>query len=124
MRVILNEQGYVHEYALVGEFGTPSLVVDEPEDIVDFENNYGSYYIANGVLVKNHDKQVELEDERLLHDLRLQREKACFPYVNRGYLWYSKLTDEQKSELADWYQAWLDVTDTKIVPEAPTWLKI
>lgn len=124
MRVILNEQGYVHEYAFIGEFGTPSLVVDEPEDIVDFENNYGSYYLSNGMLVKSTDKQMELEDEELLHDLRSQREQDCFSYINRGYLWYSKLTDAQKEELSSWYQAWLDVTETKQVPKAPDWLKI
>jgi hypothetical protein len=122
MRVILNEQGYVESYALIGSFGAPSIEVAEPEDIIDFENNYGSYYLSHGMLVKSADRQIELEDERLLHDLRLQREKACFPYINRGYLWYSKLTEEQKIELEDWYQAWLDVTDTKVSPVAPEWL--
>lgn len=122
MRVILNEQGYVESYALIGSFGVPSIEVAEPEDIIDFENNYGSYYLFNGILAKSADRQIELEDEKLLHDLRLQREKACFPYINRGYLWYGKLTEEQKEELGAWYQAWLDVTDTKVIPTTPEWL--
>lgn len=122
MRVILNEQGYVESYALVGSFGVPSIEAIEPVDIADFENNYGSYYLSNGALVKSGEKQLELENERVLHDLRLQREKACFPYVNRGSLWYNKLTDTQKEELEAWYQAWLDVTETKFVPTAPEWL--
>jgi len=122
MRVILNEQGYVDSYALIGSFGASSIEVAEPEDLVDFENNYGSYYLSHDMLVKSADRQIELEDERRLHDLRLQREKACFPYINRGYLWYSKLTDEQKADLEAWYQAWLDVTETKVVPTAPEWL--
>lgn len=122
MRVILNEQGYVESYALVGSFGVPSIEAIEPVDIADFENNYGSYYLSNGALVKSSEKQLELENERVLHDLRLQREKACFPYVNRGSLWYNKLTDTQKEELEAWYQAWLDVTETKVVPTAPEWL--
>ena len=125
MRVILNEQGYVHEYAIVGNFGVPSLVVRDPEDIEDFEKNYQSYCLsADMQLVKNNDKQAEVENELVLTELRSQREKVCFPYINRGYLWYSKLTDAQKEELSSWYQAWLDVTETKIVPETPAWLKI
>ena len=122
MQVILNEQGYVRSYALVGKFSASAVTVDEPENLADFEDNYRSYYLSNGVLVKSGDRQLELENERALRDLRSQREKACFPYINRGYLWYSKLTEEQKVELDAWYQAWLDVTKTKVVPAVPEWL--
>lgn len=122
MQVILNEHGYVKAYALVGSFGEPSVKVNVPENLDDFEINYGSYYLSDGVLVKSGDRQLELENERVLRDLRSQREKVCFPYVNRGSLWYSKLTDAQREELETWYQAWLDVTETKVVPTAPEWL--
>jgi hypothetical protein len=33
------------------------------------------------------------------------------------------LTADQKNELNVWYQAWLDVTTTKVVPKDPEWLK-
>lgn len=123
MQVILNEQGYVSSYALIGSFGDTAIKVKEPENIDDFENNYSSYYLSSSnMLVKNNDKQKEIEEQTELSNLRNQREKECFSYINRGYLWYSKLTDEQKEELASWYQAWLDVTDTKVVPNAPMWL--
>lgn len=123
MQVILNEQGYVQAYALIGSFGSDFVTVNEPENIDDFENNYCSYHLSEGnVLVKSDDKQKEIEAERELVVLRSQRDKACFPYVNRGEIWYSRLTDKQKEELSAWYQAWLDVTDTKVVPEKPEWL--
>lgn len=123
MQVILNEQGYVKAYALIGSFGSDFVTVDEPENINDFENNYRSYYLSDGnVLVKSDDKLKEIEVERELVGLRSQREKACFPYINRGALWYSKLSDEQMNELNAWYQAWLDVTNTKVLPDMPTWL--
>ena len=123
MQVILNEQGYVKAYALIGGFGSPSVTVNEPENIDDFENNYRSYYLSDGnVLVKSDDKLKEIETERELVVLRSQREKVCFPYINRGYLWYSRLTSEQSNELDAWYQAWLNVTDTKVIPEMPEWL--
>ena len=123
MQVILNEQGYVKAYALIGSFGSDFVIVNEPENIGDFENNYRSYYLSDdNVLVKNDDKQKAIEDERELASLRSQREKTCFQYINRGYMWYSRLTDKQKDELETWYQAWLDVTETRAIPEMPEWL--
>lgn len=55
-------------------------------------------------------------------ELRLMREKLCFPYINRGELWYNRLTAEQKAELEVWYQEWLDVTVTLTIPSKPEWL--
>ena len=123
MQVILNEQGYVQSYALIGSFGSNAITVSEPENIDDFENNYRSYYLSSdNILVKNNDKQREIEDKRELVYLRSQREKICFPYINRGNLWYDTLTDTQKAELAEWYRAWLNVTDTRVIPNKPEWL--
>ena len=123
MQIVLDEYGYVKAYALIGEISDASAEVDEPVDVNDFENNYRSYYLSkDNVLIKSDDKQKEIEEQRELTNLRTQREKVCFPYINRGYLWYSKLTDEQKGELESWYQEWLDVTDTKVVPNIPAWL--
>lgn len=65
----------------------------------------------------------ELTEEEKLDLLREQREIECFPIVNRGKLWYDKLTERQINELDKWYQAWLDVTETKVIPIKPSWLK-
>lgn len=54
--------------------------------------------------------------------LRVRREKECFSVINRGKLWYDRLTLKQYEELENWYQAWLDVTVTKCVPARPSWL--
>lgn len=61
-------------------------------------------------------------EEEYLDHLRAQRERICFPVINRGELWYSRLTEEQRAELEAWYQAWLDVTETKVIPETPDWI--
>ena len=123
MQIVLDEHGYVKAYALVGEMSDVSATVNDPADIEDFEENYRSYYLSqNNTLVKSADKQLEINNARELIALRNKREKQCFPYINRGQLWYGKLTDEQKSELDAWYQAWLDVTETKNIPTAPAWL--
>lgn len=59
----------------------------------------------------------------LLNKIRADRENACFPIINRGQLWYNKLTESQKTELDAWYQAWLDAPETLTEPETPAWLK-
>lgn len=60
--------------------------------------------------------------ERKLEQLRMRRERECFPYINRGSLWYESLTDEQLEEFKEWYVAWLNVTETLTVPDKPQWL--
>lgn len=57
-----------------------------------------------------------------LIELRNQREEECFSVINRGALWYDRLTEEQKKELSAWYQAWLDAPQTNVVPTKPAWL--
>jgi len=55
--------------------------------------------------------------------LRIRREKECFSVVNRGEIWYDGIENTQKTELKNWYIAWLDVTDTMVIPEKPSWLE-
>ena len=62
------------------------------------------------------------EDEEIKR-LKEQREKECFSVINRGKLWYDCLSSEQLIELGKWYDAWLDVTETKVIPNKPEWLK-
>lgn len=62
-------------------------------------------------------------DEELIENLRSRREDECFTFINRGTLWYETLTANQKEEMKQWYNAWLDVTETKIVPLKPNWLR-
>ena len=66
-----------------------------------------------------HLKRVENPNE----ELRKLRAQVCFPIINRGKLWYDSLSIPQLCELKRWYKAWLNVTDTGIVPVKPTWLE-
>lgn len=66
---------------------------------------------------------VKRSDEQIIEDLRRQREYECFPYINRGSLWYNTLTESQKAEFQEWYSSWLNVTETLIPPNKPEWLK-
>lgn len=123
MKIILDENKYVLNYAYVGSFSDPLQIdIQEPDDLDDFEINYRSYHIVNNKLVKDNEEQLRIISEQKLKELRIQRENICFPIINRGELWYSRLTDEQKNELNEWYDAWLDVTETQIIPNTPEWL--
>ena len=61
-------------------------------------------------------------EEEYVEYLRAERERICFPVINRGTAWYARLTPEKNEELQEWYQAWLDVTETKVKPQTPTWV--
>ena len=66
--------------------------------------------------------KTEFDNNIRLSAIRAQREIECFPIINRGVLWYDKLTEEQKAELAAWYQQWLDAPQTNIIPKPLQWL--
>lgn len=68
-------------------------------------------------------KEIDIEQEKkVIDNIRKRRREECFPYINRGRLWYNKLSDYQLLELSRWYQAWLDATKTKKIPSKPEWL--
>ena len=68
-------------------------------------------------------RESEYQNKKYLDKLRTRRELECFSIVNRGKLWYNTLTEAQILELDKWYKDWLDVTETSIIPEKPSWLK-
>ena len=103
-----------------------SFMIIQVSSIPTYDPLRQELYIQNGVInVVNKSftpsQLREIEAQEILN-LRVQRESECFPIVNRGHLWYERLTLEQIAELKIWYQAWLDVTATKIVPTKPSWL--
>lgn len=63
-----------------------------------------------------------LDDEGQSNLIREERNYECFPFINRGELWYAQLTAEQRAELTKWYQDWLDAPSTLVKPSKPDWL--
>lgn len=94
------------------------------EKFKHFNDNYYDYkQTSNGLVYdKSHNGLDKLNHELKLHELRETRSQKCFNIINRGQLWYNRLTESQKQELQEWYQAWLDVTYTFVEPETPEWL--
>ena len=115
------ENGYVSSYALIGSI-VGGVEVPDPPDVEHFEANFQAYRLRGGTLEYDADKKTELEQKALCDELRRQRETECFSYINRGQLWYDRLTEIQRTELATWYESWLHVTETLTVPKKPSWL--
>lgn len=63
-------------------------------------------------------------EEQIKANIRANREEKCFPIINRGQLWYDTLTEAQHNELAVWYRAWLDATETMVEPDDLDWVKL
>ena len=121
MKVLLNEQGYVESYALEGEL-VDALETAEPNDLSHLEKHFTSYRMRDGTLVFDEGKDAQAQSEAAKAEYRRRRELECFPISNRGQLWYDTLSEGQLSELKNWYQAWLDGTNTQTIPEKPEWL--
>lgn len=102
------------------------LTVETQYTTKEFEELFGQFNLTNGKYKYINNEVVYIEENPLsssvLQQLRSMRETECFSIINRGQLWYFLLTKAQLQELKEWYQAWLDVTETGIVPEKPYWL--
>lgn len=124
MKLYIDDDNYVTGYTLSCLNYDNIDGIEYTGDIPsDFNSSCICYKFINGCLVLDENKLLKTNQIKLLANLRSQREKDCFPIINRGALWYGRLSVEQKAELDAWYQAWLNVTETKVVPETPEWLK-
>lgn len=121
MKVQIDEQSYVIGWDLVEE--AEGLECAIPEDFPTFEIFYSAYKYSNGQVTLDQLRLNELQQEDSKNLIREDRRNLCFPYINRGPLWYAKLTEEQILELNQWYNDWLNAPETGIIPEQPSWLK-
>ena len=56
--------------------------------------------------------------------IRQRRQSECFNVIDiKSQLWWNHLAEEKKQELNKWYEAWLNATETKVIPVKPEWLE-
>ena len=122
MKALLNENGFIISYALVGDL-VDGVDLPDPEDVEHFQENFAAYKVRDGTAAFDSEHNDALLLEAKKDEFRLRREKECFSIINRGQLWYEGVSITQLLELRQWYKAWLNVTETMVVPEKPTWLE-
>lgn len=121
MRITTDEKGYVTGWSIAGdEEGTLCQV---PADFDRFAVFYPAYRLENGKLTEDPEALAVLQEQYRKEEIRRQREERCFPYINRGNLWYERLSREQLDGLKAWYQAWLDAPETLEIPGSLSWLE-
>lgn len=102
------------QYELLNEkFGAVSL--ESTEDGVNL--------VDKGYTKEELEELAAIRQKALPYEIRERRKAECFPYINRGELWYKNLSEEQKTELETWYQSWLNAPQTLTVPDKPEWLE-
>ena len=94
---------------------------EQTEDVSDEDILY--LIKKDGVIQIDEERKTVDAEKKQIGEIRSRRSYECFPIINRGSLWYNKLTAEQKTELSVWYEAWLDAPATKIIPSKPLWIK-
>lgn len=118
MRYIKKENGVVVAASEV-EFDETYELADEEYEL-GFD---GKLYSESEMKSEDYlSKKLIYEKETSLVFIRTRRESECFSIINRGTLWHDKLSTQQKSELSEWYEAWLDAPQTGSAPDRPAWL--
>lgn len=113
---ILFDEGYGDRFNLCQNNYLPKPIMDE-------HGLYRYAYIDGEIVEKDLTEEIAaLEEKRRVEDIRRRREEECFSVINRGTLWYQRLTDAQKEELESWYDQWLDAPETNVIPEKPVWI--
>ena len=109
----------IGHYEVVAEYENGGKDVKFVEDIAGTEYQPAQEYNED-ILIYIPYTDAELEEHKLA-ELRERRKTECFSICDRA-CWYHSLTQEQQTEVQVWRKAWLDVTDTLVVPEMPDWI--
>lgn len=124
MKVALNDREIYKAY---DKCFTAEQLTAEPYSCIHFVEVSDEYKdcefsdFDNGIF--NIEKYTARKSKQELAVLRACRAAECFSVIDRSVLWHNSLTDLQKAELSAWYTAWLNVTETKVIPEKPAWLE-
>ena len=120
MKIQIDKNGYVENYVIVGESNVCNIEVEEPEGFSP--DKFQAWKYDGEKLVYDMEQAQKIQNNYRKNEIRARREKECFSYVNRGTLWYHKLTPEQDIEFQNWYDAWLAAPETLIIPKKLEWL--
>lgn len=122
--IMVNNNGDIVGISEDAKIEAENCLTYELDEKIDFSKIGGLVFKDGQVSFDNEKFKIRLlEEEKRV--LRNKRKEICFSVVDRNYLWYDEYvnTEEREIELANWYRAWLNVTETMIEPETPEWIK-
>lgn len=124
IEVVLTNEGYVNLFNLDVDqtYMQNGILVEDDVDREHFITNSIFYKIIDNHLVFDENKKIEADRQFKISAIRMIRQAECFSVINRSQLWYNSLTNEQKAELQEWYEAWLVAPDTLVIPTKPDWI--
>lgn len=122
--IMVNNNGDIVGISEDAKIEAENCLTYELDEKIDFSKIGGLVFKDGQVSFDNEKFETRLLEEKK-RVLRNKRKEVCFSVVDRNYLWYDEYvnTEERKTELANWYRAWLNVTETMIEPEIPEWIK-
>lgn len=113
-KIRINEQGFV-ESPYINDASIEKEVDDELYEKIMTCTIRMNRRLINGDFVI-----VDIIEDKVIRE---RRQIECFNFVdNRSQLWWDHLSNERKEELNKWYEAWLNVPETKVIPEKPSWI--
>lgn len=114
-KVMINEEGFIES-----PYIHDALIEKEVDDDL-YEKLMTCTIGMNWRLIDDEFVMVDILDEEII---RQRRQAECFSTIDRkSQLWWNHLTEEKKQELNKWYEAWLNATETKVIPVKPEWLE-
>lgn len=92
---------------------------------INFRTEEDNLYQTVGIIIKEGKLIVDtiprsIEEQKNI--IRRLRGNRVFPIINRSAFWFNSLTEEQKQDIQNWYQEWLDAPENLVIPERPAWL--
>lgn len=125
MQILIDNNNYITQIVCDGaEIASDKRIeLETPDNFEEIFDNFSCYKYENGQFILDEDKKIKYELELKKTNIRVDRNNICFPIINRGVLWYNMISEQQRNELNNWYQQWLDAPETLIIPETPNWIK-
>lgn len=120
MEITLNNEGFVENYAVIGGI-EGGITVQNPQDMPHFSEYYEAYRFVEGKLVFEEERQSRIKQLHQTEDIRKERESECFSICDRA-AWFYSLSDDEKAEVLQWRQDWLDAPETGVLPVKPAWI--
>lgn len=129
MQIAIDENKYIISWVDGGtiEPAAGLTIVDVTSVPGNFITEWTHYQYINGQFIFTEGFISEADKEAL----RARRQKECFDIISHGSFIIKLLENvadipsftQRLNEFQQWYQGWLDVTETNIIPQYPTWIQ-